>query len=104
MDTKLVIIMLVTTVFSWSCNALATTGNELNLMLDKPIGSIEIATATGYIMGVTELNTSWCNPGTVTVGQMRAVVSKYFKDHPEKLHKDAFLLVGDAAKKAFPCK
>jgi Rap1a immunity proteins len=41
-------------------------------------------------------------PKDVTQEQIRAVVTKYLKDHPEELHKPAGLLVIFALSKAFP--
>ena len=41
-------------------------------------------------------------PKDVKQEQIRAVVTKYLKDHPEELHKPAGLLVIFALSKAFP--
>jgi len=41
-------------------------------------------------------------PNDVKQEQMRAVVMKYLKDHPEELHKPAGMLVIFALSQAFP--
>ena len=45
-----------------------------------------------------------CLPDGVTNGQQRAVVLKYLRDHPERLHELRSKLVRDALQKAWPCK
>jgi len=46
-----------------------------------------------------------CYPdGTMTAGQAARVVTKYLNSHPEKLHRDAHILVIEALREAFPCK
>jgi hypothetical protein len=45
-----------------------------------------------------------CVPGAATIGQLVHVVVKYLKDHSEKLHDFASILLSDALSAAFPCK
>jgi len=40
----------------------------------------------------------------MTSGQALRIVTKYLKAHPEKLHRDAHILVVEALTEAFPCK
>jgi hypothetical protein len=44
-----------------------------------------------------------CVPDEATAGQLAKVVVKFLNDHPERLHEDAFGLIHDAFKAAFPC-
>jgi hypothetical protein len=43
-------------------------------------------------------------PSGVTMGQVYAVVAKYLKEHPEKLHQPSAMLVIDALAESFPPK
>lgn len=45
-----------------------------------------------------------CIPAEVTLGQEAAVVRKFLRDHPERLHITAAALVERALAEAFPCK
>ena len=57
----------------------------------------------GYVLGVHETLPIFCIPAGVTNRQITEVVSKYLKDHPEKLHLNASDLVIDAIQTAWPC-
>jgi hypothetical protein len=46
----------------------------------------------------------WCFPDNFTAEQAKLVVEKYMRDHPEKLHRNAAIVVGSALLLAFPCK
>jgi hypothetical protein len=60
----------------------------------------------GYVSGVADLSVDvlWCPPKSITGGQIKKIVAKYLKAHPEMLHKNADSLVINALKKPFPCK
>jgi hypothetical protein len=40
----------------------------------------------------------------VTAGQAIRIVTKYLNAHPERLHRDAHILVVEALREAFPCR
>jgi len=49
----------------------------------------------------------WCVPegaDGISASQHVAVVQKYLRDHPEKLHRPAEELVAEALNQAFPCR
>ena len=65
---------------------------------------------SGFIWGVadghqltSDESTSFCSPEGATSDQMGRVVVKYLRDHPEKLHEHAVLLVAIALIEAWPC-
>lgn len=45
----------------------------------------------------------FCVPENATNGQIQLVVTKYLRDHPERLHQSAKFLIPDAMTDAFPC-
>jgi len=60
----------------------------------------------GYVTGVAEAKVfdyMFCPPTGSNRDQFVLVVSKYLSDHPEKLHRDAHILVAGALQEAFPC-
>ena len=70
----------------------------------------------GYIAAVGDLDFLWRVlekekhsgfhtrlPAHATLGQTQQVVSKWMKDHPEKLHEPASTIVLRALSEAFPC-
>jgi hypothetical protein len=95
-------------------SAEALTGAELyQECLDKSKGVEEIGCASyirGFVDGmlsgsaVERLAIKYCPPkkGTELI-QARLIVEKYLREHPEKLHVQAGLLVGSALIAAFPC-
>jgi hypothetical protein len=68
----------------------------------------------GYITGASDVDgmdgatfperRHSCVREEVTNGQLKDVVVKYLKDHPEERHLLAAILVVKAQAKAFPCK
>ncbi len=44
-----------------------------------------------------------CIPGNVSIGQLRSVVAKHLRSHPERLHLPLGRLVAEAQRVAFPC-
>jgi hypothetical protein len=90
-----------------------TTGNDL-LESCESKGNLEHAFCLGYIIGVTDVEgmdsavfperRRSCVAENVSNGQVRDVVVKYLKDHPEERHLQAAILVVKAMGQAFPCK
>jgi hypothetical protein len=62
--------------------------------------------ALGYITGVFDLGSQifFQPPGGIVQGQLRQVVIKYLKDHPESLHRPAADLVMEAFQSAWPMR
>jgi len=75
---------------------------------------MELSECHGYIMGVSDTHSTfvewkyiepfWCSPDGVTTGQEKAVVVKYLKENPQKLHLTASSLVMTALNATFPCE
>jgi Ssp1 endopeptidase immunity protein Rap1a len=90
-----------------------TTGNDL---LDSCESKAEFKQAfcLGYINGATDLDgmdgsvfperRRSCVAENVSNGQVRDVVVKYLRDHPEERHLLAAILIVKAMSQAFPCK
>ena len=84
-----------------------------NLLLEglKLRGGYAEGVSQGYISGVIDSArvllylspNKLCLPDGVKYPQIWAVVEKYVKDHPERLHQTAFELIMDAIKEAWPC-
>lgn len=83
------------------------TGNSLHGdCLDQPAGPTGACVA--YLAGV--IDGMWwgkpntiCFPDGVTQGQAAAVIVKYMRENPERMHLSAPVLVADALMPAFPC-
>lgn len=63
--------------------------------------------AIGYLDGIADAAVGLgytCYPTEVTQAQLREVVMKYLRDHPERLNDPAPLLVLNGLLEAFPCK
>ena len=63
--------------------------------------------AIGYLDGIADAAVGLgytCYPTGVTQAQLREVVMKYLRDHPERLNDPAPLLVLNGLLEAFPCK
>ena len=63
--------------------------------------------AIGYLDGIADAAIGLgytCYPTEVTQAQLREVVMKYLRDHPERLNDPAPLLVLNGLLEAFPCK
>jgi len=52
--------------------------------------------------GIAEM--FFCEPSGVTRGQLTAIVQKFLEQNPERWSQPAHQLVGEAFKKAFPCR
>lgn len=46
----------------------------------------------------------YCSPKNATLEQDMRIITKYLKDHPEKLNAPGAVLVIEALRQAFPCK
>jgi hypothetical protein len=66
---------------------------------------ISLGWCTGYITGVGEAmaEPGICIPPEVVAGQVKSVVTKWLKDHPESLHLGADECVIQALRQGFPC-
>jgi hypothetical protein len=86
----------------------ALTGNQLKEFADQGEENSDFyseAYFDGYVTGVREETfTMLCFRNGVTNVLLLAVVKKYLKDHPERLHIRAAVLVIDGIKLAWPCK
>ncbi|MGC2464984.1 MAG: Rap1a/Tai family immunity protein [Candidatus Acidiferrum sp.] len=90
-----------------------TTGNDL-LESCESTGHFEQAFCFGYITGVTDTDAMdgaafpdrrrSCVAENVSNGQVKDVVVKYLRDHPEERHLLAAILIVKAMSQAFPCK
>jgi len=63
------------------------------------------ARGIGYVTGVVDAlgGSSFCLPDKITVGQIKDIASNWLRDHPDKRHYQAELLVRDAFAEKFPC-
>lgn len=87
-------------------------GNDLLRLCTSKVGTSEAEFCSGFILGVrdgvvlaAELRTAkpiFESPIDAKQEQLRDVVVKYLKDHPEERHKPAALLVIFALGDAFP--
>ena len=85
------------------------TGNEL-LEFCESKNLAEWGFCSGFVWGAadghqltSDESVSFCSPEDATSDQMGRVVVKYLRDHPEKLHEYAVLLVAVALIEAWPC-
>lgn len=85
------------------------TGNELLGFCDSK-NLAEWGFCSGFIWGAadghqltSDESASFCSPEGATSDQMGRVVVKYLREHPEKLHEYAVLLVAVALIEAWPC-
>jgi hypothetical protein len=71
---------------------------------DAGISWYEVGVFRGYVAGVADaLSSSVCSPNNTTLGQVLAIVAKYFNEHPEQWSKPANVLIATALAQAFPC-
>lgn len=86
------------------------TGNQLLADCDVESGPPLMACA-GYMMGFSDLAShvkivpiaARCIPAGSTADQLRRIVVKFLKDHPEELHFTGASLTDYALSQAFPC-
>jgi hypothetical protein len=65
------------------------------------------AYALGFAEGMTAANkgaVTICVPKGVNARELRLVMDKYFKDHPERLHEKVSVVLGAAFAAAYPCQ
>lgn len=94
-------------------SAMALSGTELYKICSERASTSSVnAGCVGYLRGFSDgflLGTAftpniYCPPkGGLSVDQLRLIVEKHLREHPEELHKDALFLVGDAVMNAFRC-
>ncbi|EAW40077.1 hypothetical protein MGP2080_14936 [marine gamma proteobacterium HTCC2080] len=76
--------------------------------------AVEYGACVGYIVGIADYQTTllnwsyldeplFCAPDSANADQLVKVVTKYFNEHPEKLHLSAGSAVANAINAAFPC-
>jgi hypothetical protein len=98
---------------AWAAPAASFTGTELfDLCFRK--GTDGQLACTSYVRGfadgvvfeglMTGGDAKYCPPRSLPVKDIRLIVEKYLKDHPDQLSKEAGALVGLALHQAFPCK
>lgn len=115
--TALIFLSLLTLLLMASVSAHAqrvstTTGNDLLDSCESK--DFKEAFCLGYITGVTDLDgmdgsvfperRRSCVAENVSNGQVKDIVVKYLKDHPEERHLLAAILIVKAMAQAFPCK
>lgn len=69
-------------------------------------------TCAGYVIGAADAIGFWtavedgqsCIPTSSQAGQLRDIVVKYLRDHPETRHFEAYALIHVALGQAFSCK
>lgn len=65
------------------------------------------AYALGFAEGMTAANkgaVTLCVPKGVNGRELRLVMDKYLKDHPERLHEKVSVVLGAAFAAAYPCQ
>lgn len=85
------------------------TGNKLMEYLnesEKRIGSYPAGVYTGYVLGVHDAldGIQICSPDGTTVNQIKVIVGKYLRAHPESWNQSAAALVIRALRQAYPCE
>ena len=91
-------------------NAEFYSGNKLKDYLEKWESSspgVDGAIGAGYVVGAydSRVGGNICPPSnaSITVGQITAMVLKYMRENPDKLHRSGDFLVALALMKAWPC-
>jgi len=101
-----------------SGDALAVNGNYLmeGLRADKLVnegranevdflnGGFALGFVAGAIFKLDNVDPRVCLPSGHSAAQLVAVTRRYFENDPAQLHRDAAVLVREAAIQAFPCK
>jgi hypothetical protein len=97
----------------WAAPAASFTGAELfDLCFRK--GTDGQLACTSYVRGFADgvafeglmvgSDAKYCPPQSLPGKEIRLIVEKYLKDHPDQLGKEAGALVGLALHQTFPCK
>jgi hypothetical protein len=108
MKTRLCVFF-ISTLLSLNLHAGFKTGNDIKSgLLKSDAGSTDYdaAWAFGYVIGASDTlqSASYVCLPKVTAGQILSVVSKYFRDNPEDLHRSAELMIYRALVRQWPCK
>ena len=88
------------------CEKQFVSGKQLLVNCESGVDYAE-GNCTGYVSGVFDNSITinkQCLPLNATSGQRIKVVKEYLKEHPERLHTSASVLVQAAINEAFPCK
>ena len=88
------------------CEKQFVSGKQLLVNCESGVDYAE-GNCTGYISGVFDNSITinkQCLPQNATAGKRVKVVEEYLKEHPERLHTIASVLVQAAINEAFPCK
>jgi hypothetical protein len=91
----------------------AYTGNQLLSECEAPAATTDAFSCLRFIVGMNNMHNIdtecgrqpfYCLPTEATNGQLKRIVEKYLRAHPEELHRDTAYLVVEALMEAFPCK
>jgi hypothetical protein len=100
MKKSLLTIAFVMATLSSQVIAASLTGTALVRWCNGP----DFQFCNGYLLGVSSLSTDVCYPSVnVNTQQMRAVVVRYLTARPEEWHREAYELVLEAYRAAWPC-
>ena len=86
---------------------LAAERSESNYAQSSVADAQYLAMANGFVAGVADSQggVRVCIPSQgVSTSQARAIVSKFFRDHPENWNLPAAAIVSVALEKVWPCK
>ena len=120
MHSTRVCFLLLLAVFTWSVPSYARDEEApafldgLQLLNLCEGTALSLSVCNGYIMGADDAYriaaglpqsnlAKWCSPPHGSITQLRLVVVKYLKNHPEKLDLVASFEVAVALREAFPC-
>jgi hypothetical protein len=87
--------------------AKTVTGSDLLYKCEDKKDFFNRGFCTGFINGAWEIITGnglACSPKGSTLFQIKRIVIKYLKDHPERLHYIGAVLIHHALAHTFPCK
>jgi hypothetical protein len=111
-----VVLALASTVSPMPARAGFKTGNDLLRECEAGEGRgssmLMWGTCAGYVIGAADAIGFWtavengesCIPASSQAGQLKDIVVKYLRDHPETRHFEAYALVYVALGQAFNCK
>jgi hypothetical protein len=99
--------------FSVGAESNFVDGNTLYNDCNEPLSDPGYSYCTGYVAGISDLLATLmdlkaiprkiCLPHNVSLGQLRDIVVKDFKDNPNKRHYTASSSIYVALANAFPC-
>ena len=89
--------MAISAVLAMTSPVLAYTGAELADSCTIAPGGF----CMGYIVVIGQVSPAVCPPKGSTHGQGQRVAVQFLKDHPERLHEPAFILMKEALRQAF---